>query len=132
MDFIVTWDTYFHNEENRWQNIRRRAIKSGVILPLEMTIDDTDILTIPIINHGRWIVHCPWCKSSSFAREDELFFCEQCFNASVNRCHIKAPFPRNRERIEARLIIRLNPENRNWEHETLKQLSEENKEYGVK
>jgi len=130
MDFIMTWDTYFNKEDDRWQNIRRRALKSGVILPLGETIDIGESV-VPTINHGRWIVGCPWCNSASYAREDELFFCENCFNAQVGRCHIKAPFPQKRKQIEAKLVARLNPENRNWEHETLKKLTDENKEHGV-
>ncbi|MDY6835534.1 MAG: hypothetical protein SVY53_12115 [Chloroflexota bacterium] len=99
-------------------------------MPDKIEVDESMELEA-CVNHGRWIVRCPWCNSSSFANENELFLCEDCWNEPINK-HVKALFPCEREQIEELLIKRPRVETRNWEpHEDMFNLEDENKLHGV-
>jgi hypothetical protein len=97
-----------------------------VMLPNPMTVSDSHVATVSL-NHGRWVAQCPFCNGCEFAREDELFICQECYNKSVGHSYIKAPLPDNRETIENAVGKR--PEiNQNWEPgETIEQLIKDNK-----
>ena len=130
MDFIVTWETNFG--PNRWQRIRALSLQKGVTLPLDRVVIDTPVLE-PHVNHGRWIVDCPWCNNAELASEEELFFCSNCCNAAIERKQARAPFPMQRLGVESTLVKRLLVTNRNWEpKETLELLLAENASHGVK
>lgn len=75
-------------------------------------------ITVPVeVNHGRWIVKCPYCAGAQLAsREDPRFFCVDCLHEPEPRAQGKwlgLEWPADVEQIEAALDGR--PEaNRNW------------------
>ena len=84
-----------------------------------------------VVNHGRWIVRCPWCSGAQNAsREDRRVFCCNCGNAAVKGQWIPVIWPKNWAAIERVLLDRPDPDTRNWErHETLDELIAENTEH---
>jgi len=133
-DKMITWDLHFNDDP--WQRemyLKKSAMRSGCPLPGDMQVDE-DLTLIPRVNHGRWIVDCPsqFCRGAELAREDGLFMCQSCFNASYGRKYLSVKFPRYRGSIEQVLSRRQNAENRNWSQgETITKLRVENKRFGV-
>ncbi len=85
------------------------------------------------INHGRWIVRCPFCASAQLAsKTDKRFFCIECLNEAVGRRWVRVTWPAEAEAIEATLLVRPDERNRNWRPgETAADLARENIERGV-
>jgi len=84
------------------------------------------------INHGRWIVKCPWCSGAELAdKDDRRFFCLSCFNKAINGKFIKVEFPN--KAIDIETILKVRPaKNQNWTPgETIAQLKNENKGAGL-
>ena len=87
------------------------------------------------VNHGRWIVDCPNCRSASFATAPTprlrsavpSFVCPDC-----NGGPWPAGYPAERAAIVALLDVRPDPTKRNWAPgETLGDLAAENAEHGL-
>lgn len=67
------------------------------------------------VNHGRWVVPCPFCPGAQLASEDDhRFFCVDCLHAGrAEGRWLRVVWPRHRDAIEEVLAVR--PEvNRNW------------------
>lgn len=81
----------------------------------------------PIVNHGRWIVNCPFCPSAEYASlEDRRFFCTDCGNPLVGGAWLPVRWPAHHAEIE-RLLVSRPRTARNWmPHESLKDLEREN------
>jgi len=92
-----------------------------------------DTILAPRVNHGRWIIDCPFCSGADFYwQSSPFFFCTSCGNNYTDKV-IPVKVTKNKEKIEAILMRRPNEVNRNWElGETIKQLEWENKDRGVK
>jgi hypothetical protein len=84
--------------------------------------------TAAYVNHGRWVVDCPFCPSASFASpSDPRFFCAACRNGFVGGDLVHVDFPDEIDAIEAALLARPNEVNRNWTPaETLDDLHAQN------
>ena len=80
------------------------------------------------VNHGRWIVDCPNCRSAQIAsRETPFFHCAEC-----DSDWFRITYPAERVAIELLLLKRPNIANRNWEPgETLTILEKENADKGI-
>ena len=67
------------------------------------------------VNHGRWIVRCPYCSGAEIAdAEDPVFMCLSCFNEeNLGRFHM-VRFPKEVDQIEKVLNQRKALENQNW------------------
>lgn len=91
------------------------------------------ITVMPIINHGRWLIPCPWCYSASAAsRDDHRFYCIECRSAGAQGKWVKVIWPDSKDEIEALLIMRPDPRTRNWQPpETVAQLLAENESHAV-
>lgn len=92
--------------------------------------------TFAYVNHGRWLVDCPFCRSTQLAaKTDPRFLCAGaagCGNAQVGGAYVNVVWPKDTDRIEAELVKRATPLNRNWmPGETVKDLQRENAEHGV-
>lgn len=78
------------------------------------------------IEHGRWIVDCPFgCNGAQFAsKQTRLFFCVDCLHSGKAEGRwIAVKFPDDIDAIEAELMLRPQPLTRNWfPHETLDDL----------
>lgn len=79
----------------------------------------SDIVTHAYLNHGRWLVRCPWCNSCQEAsRTDRRFFCvdRQCLNFPVGGAAIPVVWPEDAEveQIEHELRKRRIPAAQNW------------------
>jgi hypothetical protein len=126
MDFLVKGQS--HPLKDLHDRHKKAARFFGVSLG-EAEIDETMTVS-PIVNHGRWIVRCPWCASAELA--SDLYFCSQgCFNGKVGRKYVRVTWPKQREAIEAVLLKRPDPQTRNWTSETIDELARENKEHGL-
>ena len=127
-DVIVTAERYLEESaDRRIDGMRRRAARNGIILPRDIAVDD-DVNLPAVVNHGRWIVRCPWCRSAGYAGENCLFMCEECWNGAIGRKYARVYFPSERGKIEELLVKRLSPRNRNWEQgESVAALRRENR-----
>ena len=84
------------------------------------------------VNHGRWVVDCP-CGSAQLAcRSDRRFFCTDCRNAWAFGKWVRVTWPAEEADIEALLLQRPFPRNRNWHpRESASGLAMENADNGV-
>jgi len=83
------------------------------------------------INHGRWVVNCPFCNNAEFYWGDGFFFCSECENRGNGGRLYLVSMPKERNRIE-KLLAKRPIENQNWfPDEPISKLEEENKEHGV-
>lgn len=85
------------------------------------------------IDANRWIVDCPDCGSAEFAFvADPRFLCTNCLNATVGGACRPVTFPRNRDAIEAALLLRPVPRTRDWRPgETVAALARQNRDHGL-
>lgn len=85
------------------------------------------------VNHGRWIVRCPWCETAQNAStEDHRMFCPRCSNGAGGGQWVAVIWPERWQDIEILLGDRPLPEQRNWlSTETLDDLRRENTEHGI-
>ena len=67
-----------------------------------------------VVNHSRWIAHCDYCGSAAAVNPGGGFFCLTCINHKNNNRSRPVVFPENYKAIEAELIKREFPRNRNW------------------
>lgn len=100
----------------------RPFVEHGVPLPREMAVHEPIRVSM---NHGRWIVKCPWCGSAQYASvTDHRFFCVDCGNKGQGWA--KTVWPRNADQIETDMDLR-EPLNRNLDvGETAKTIRDEN------
>jgi len=85
------------------------------------------------INHGRWIIRCPFCKGAELAdKQDKRFFCLSCHNKENGGKYVSVVFPDEEVEIESELAKRGKENQRNWKNpETLEGIKSENKERGL-
>lgn len=84
------------------------------------------------VNHSNWVVDCVFCRDALVAEPGEPFFCPNCCMVSNNGLAMAVIFPDNRAEIERVLLMRPDPEKRNWKlGETVEQLVAENIEHGI-
>jgi hypothetical protein len=109
----------------------------------------TAVVEMPVaeayVNHGRWMVDCPWgCRSAQHAsKSDHRFFCVECDSGATKAwCHVTWPSDLEVAAIEAALGLRPDVTKRNWltpamraeyglDPETAADLSRENKDAGL-
>lgn len=84
------------------------------------------------INHGRWLVRCPFCSGAEEADPGEpVFYCLSCGNADFGGRVMNVEFPADREAIEMVLLARPDIGSRNWSfEESLEDSALENVEHG--
>lgn len=94
--------------------------------------------SVPVrINHGRWIVDCPFCPGAQMADpEDRRFFCVDCLHAGTpaEGCWLRVEWPPADRRAAAEELLerRLVP-HQNWQPETesIGDLRRENEQHEV-
>ena len=95
----------------------------------------TEATASVVVNHNRWIVRCPFppCRGVEIAaRTDHRFFCCSCGNKTAGGLWLRVQWPDTAEAIEAALLVRPDPDTRNWElGETVDDLRAENAEHGI-
>lgn len=97
--------------------------KSSLIAPT--------VQAIAYVNHGRWVVECPFCPSAQVASTwDRRFFCTDCGNAAVGGGWIEVVWPGEADEIDAALADRPRV-NANWRGETVAALRAENTANGL-
>lgn len=127
---MITAETYFHHDTDTiLAAVRQNAARRGILWPADVPVDYSMSPLAPRVNHGHWIVDCPWCGSAEFLNDSSLFICQNCWNAAIGHQWLRVEVPENRAEIEAILGKRPNSVNRNWSSsETLAHLRAENKE----
>lgn len=80
-----------------------------------------ELVAIPVaiaeVNHGRWIVRCPFCTSAQFAsKTDHRFFCVDCLNDRGGRAWVSVLWPdvQTIVAIERALLARPEIDFMNW------------------
>lgn len=74
-----------------------------------------DTRGVATVNHGRWLVECPWCSSASMAsRDDHRFFCTACGNDGTGKW-IVVDWPANAQQAEIVLADRPSIEARSFD-----------------
>lgn len=83
------------------------------------------------VDHGRWVVDCPFCPSAQVAFEtDRRYLCADCGNAAVGGAWVRVLWPPDPAVIEGLLRPRP-PAHRSWRPaETVEQLEAENRLHG--
>lgn len=95
---------------------------------------DPSVVLKTEINHGRWIVACPFCRPGGCMADpaDERFYCLECNNRQAGYQWVAVEFPPERETIEFLLCLRPDVSNRNWKSgETVASLFQENVDNGL-
>lgn len=97
-------------------------------VPLPDSVSD-EHETFAYVNHGRWVVDCPFCGSAQHAaKTDHRFLCSECGNAEARGAWLPVRWPRDAKKIEQVLDERPREANRNWRPpEKLSVLKSENK-----
>ncbi len=125
-----TWEQYYNSVYARKKQrnlpvgpspaeIKKKSLASGIVLFAE-------------VNHGRWIVKCPWCNSAEFAFETGPFVCDNCHNVASGGQAVEVKFPKEKDKIVMLLDKRPLVANQNWlPGETPDMLRSENKFYGL-
>lgn len=86
------------------------------------------------VNHNKWIADCPDCGGCEFIWRDgpPVMLCLSCLNGGIGHVWRSVTLPDEIEAIEAALLARPMPENRNYElGETVADLLAQNAENGV-
>lgn len=66
------------------------------------------------VNHGRWVVGCPWCPNAQLGDPTAPeFLCNECLNDGTGKW-VTVDYPDAVDDIEAVLAGRKRLENRNW------------------
>lgn len=103
--------------------------------PMPKAEIDEDVTVETYVNHGRWVVECPFCPSAQLAFDEERrFYCTECFNAEVEHRWVTVVWPdeETRAAIEEALSKRPEPATRNWyTYETPQMLRAENRAHGI-
>jgi hypothetical protein len=84
---------------------------------------------VAYVNHGRWVADCPICNGAELVTPGDPYICQNCLNGA--RQYRPVSFPPDIEEIEAALVARPLPLNRNWTTETAAMLRAENVSHGV-
>lgn len=106
--------------------------RGSLLPPVRGSLSDTEL---PVeVNHGRWIVNCPFCPGAELADPDDpRFFCLSCGNADANHEWLRVRWPVDKEVIEAVLLARPKDETQNWkEGEPVDKLQAENESRGLR
>lgn len=83
------------------------------------------------VNRSSWAVNCPFCRDALVAQPGEPFYCRNCLMQANGGYAREVYFPDERAEIERILLLRANPDTRNWApHETVDDLKAENLEHG--
>ena len=113
--------------------LAKKLYASGHMMPVDGTLVTGEVAAH--INHGRWMVECPYapCPSKQVVNLDVLvFYCGHCANWSNGGDFYAVALPDDREAIEAALLQRPIPEVMNWgPTETAASLLAENVVHGV-
>lgn len=87
------------------------------------------------INHGRWIMDCPYCSGAEMVDpDDKRFFCLHCFMEENLNKPRPVTFPPKPQRLAIERVLLLRPLkiNRNWfPGETIAELKQENIDNGL-
>jgi len=97
--------------------------------PIDLVTAETTVSAM--VNHGRWMVSCPWCAGAEILYLSKLqFLCLSCMNKSVNGRFITVDLPSFHNAIEVQLLKR--PiQFQNYEPgQTIQDLVNENIEHG--
>lgn len=84
------------------------------------------------ISNSSWIVKCPYCANAIIHEPGAPFYCSNCLMEANDGFALTVEYPENRAEIEAVLLKRPVPANRNWvPKETLADLEKENADHGI-
>jgi ribosomal protein L37AE/L43A len=86
------------------------------------------------LNHGRWIIPCPFCPSAAPDIGRDRFLCSECGNAAAGGRYVPVERPHHELSREIARLTTLRPdnENRNWQPgETADMLAADNLEHGI-
>ncbi len=102
-----------------------------------------DSHAVAYVNLGRWVADCPAapCRhpmtgergvGAEYVSPGLPFMCQWCWNADIGDRFREVDFPPDRGTLEAELLRRVEPDNRNWlPGETVADLQIENIAHGV-
>lgn len=74
------------------------------------------VVAYAYVNHGRWVVDCPFCLSAQLTSpRDRRFFCVECGNVNAGGRWLRVQWPdADLAQIEKNLGVRPRVETRNW------------------
>lgn len=117
---------------------RHASENPGDGFDLTQPVDEVaGVAVVAYANHGRWLADCPdpTCVGAELISFDNpVFFCCSCRNrANGNRLlPVETPAPGVRRQLEAYMVSRPYPANRNWlPHQTVAELRDENRAHHI-
>jgi len=98
-----------------WGHLADLARAAGVTLPDNFEVADTEPL-LAFVAQGRWVVDCPDCGSnrSMVWSGTPLYMCPHCWNVRCGGELRRVAFPEDRAEVEAALLARPFPADRNY------------------
>lgn len=94
-------------------NMLKLAADQGYRVPTKLKFR-TDITADAEVNHGRWVVPCPWCPNAQLGDPEVAeFLCNECLNDGTGKW-VVVEYPDDVVAVEAALDERQRLENRNW------------------
>lgn len=133
MDQIVTADMHFGVPMALRHAALLSILRARGIDPDSIGGHDapTGTAIVAVVNHGRWVVPCPWCNGAELGTPGDPFLCSNCLNGGSRR-YAPVTYPNDAETIESALVVRPVHETRNWRApETIEILLNENARHGV-
>lgn len=113
MDGIVTFERYWRKAASDHLLVAAANPSATGDATLPDGVDRRTV--IAEVNHGRWIVRCPFCPGAELANTtSSLFFCCGCRNAQAGHRYLRVTLPVQRVAIEVELLKRPDGETRNW------------------
>lgn len=72
---------------------------------------------LPVVNHGRWVIGCPFCNSAQLAfQRQTVFWCVECGNETVQSQWLSVRWPIDSEMADITAALEARPDwtSRNW------------------
>ena len=107
-------DQYLVQQFGGYRAFIKRECLGRWQVPAVWDVDKTAAPLKAFVVASDWVVRCE-CGEQFVVQSGEPYFCPNCLN--VAQAHGKArrvAFPANRRKIEATLLLRPFPQNRNW------------------
>lgn len=124
-------------EEGGFWHLHHRGIEPPTVPELAAKGFLTEMILLPVVNDGRWVVRCPRqrCNGAQLASPRwTRFLCVDCNNVEFGGQWLTVEWPDDElvEAGEAALMARPDPATRNWDPsgETIGALLVENVEFG--
>lgn len=101
---LTTFESWFGIDDHRGIAAGNPSPDGNRTLPTNAVAEV--VPAIARVEHGRWIVDCPFCRGAEFFNATSgLFFCCGCRNAQVDNSYLAVLAPDAKTRAEIALVL---------------------------